>query len=287
VNVFPSLMPSSLDALVAEALAMEASAAKEAGTLGFMARALVQATLPHRAVTGSEFTRRNGAFTLTLLAPAHIGLPYGSMPRLLLAWLSTEAVRTQSRELELGDTLTWFMQQLDLIPTGGRWGSITRLKSQTRRLFAATISASFADQNHQAEAGYRLADRSVLWWDASTPDQAGLWRSTVTLTEPFFREVVDHPVPIDMRAIKALKRSPLALDLYCWLSYRLSYLKKPTTIPWAALALQFGSDYGRLRDFRAAFLDELRKVSVLYPEARLDQVELGLVLKPGRPHVPR
>lgn len=285
--IFPSLTPK-LDRLVTEALAMEATAAKDAGALGFMARALVQATLPHRRVEGHEFQRRNGAFTLSLLAPSRIGLPYGTVPRLLLAWISTEAVRTQSRELELGDTLSAFMQELGLVPTGGRWGSIRRLKDQTARLFASTVSASYDDPAHHAEAGYRLADRSVLWWDAPSPDQAGLWRSTVTLTEPFFQEIVAHPVPIDMRAIKVLKRSPLALDIYCWLTYRASYNRKATTVPWEALALQFGAEYGRLRDFKSAFLEELLKVSVVYPGARVEPRDAGLVLKPGSaPHVSR
>ena len=117
--------------LINEALAIEAESAQNAGALGFMARAMTQATLPHRRVEGNEFTRRNGAFTLSLMAPAKIGLPYGIVPRLLLAWLTTEAVKTQSRELELGDSLSGFMRELDMVPTGGRWGSITRLKSQT------------------------------------------------------------------------------------------------------------------------------------------------------------
>ena len=104
----------AVNRLITEALAIEAEAAQEAGALGFMARALVQATLPHRRVIGTEFTRRNGAFTLTILAPSEVGLPYGSMPRLLLAWLTTEAVRTRSRELVLGDTLSGFMRDLAL-----------------------------------------------------------------------------------------------------------------------------------------------------------------------------
>ena len=93
----------AIEKLIADTMAMEAEAAQEAGALGFMARALVQATLPHKKVTGPEFTRRNGAYTLTLLAPSHIGLPYGIVPRILLAWMTTEAVRTQSRELVLGE----------------------------------------------------------------------------------------------------------------------------------------------------------------------------------------
>ena len=127
----------AIEKLIADTLAIEAEDAQEAGTLGFMARALVQATLPHKRVTGPEFTRRNGAYTLTLLAPSHIGLPYGTVPRLLLAWLTTEAVRTQNRELFLGDSLSHFMHELDMVPTGGRWGSITRLKDQTCLLYTS------------------------------------------------------------------------------------------------------------------------------------------------------
>ena len=106
----------AVERLITEALAIEAESAQEAGALGFMARAMVQATLPHKKVEGNEFERKNGAFTLSLMSPARIGLPYGVMPRLLLAWLTTEAVKTQSRELELGDSLSGFMRELDLVP---------------------------------------------------------------------------------------------------------------------------------------------------------------------------
>ena len=277
----------AVEQLINEALAIEAEAAQDAGALGFMARAMVQATLPHRKVEGTYFERTNGAFTLTLLAPPKIGLPYGTVPRLLLAWLTTEAVQTQSRDLELGDNLSGFMRELDMVPTGGRWGSITRLKEQTARLFASTVSASYADADKHAEMGYRLADKSLLWWDAKNPEQAALWRSSVTLTEQFYREIIEHPIPIDMRALKALKKSPMALDIYCWLTYRASYAKKPSTIPWAALAQQFGADYARVRDFKASFLAELRKVATVYAGAQFEATEFGLVVKPSPPHIAR
>lgn len=281
----PAEVTQAIERLITEALAIEAESAQQAGALGFMARAMVQATLPHKKVEGNEFERRNGAFTLSLMAPAKIGLPYGTVPRLLLSWLTTEAVRTQSREIELGDSLSGFMRDLDMVPTGGRWGSITRLKDQTRRLFASTVSATYDGNDRHAEMGYRLADKSLLWWDTQAPEQAALWRSSVTLTEQFYREIIEHPIPVDMRAIKALKRSPMALDIYCWLTYRSSYAKQSTTIPWAALAMQFGSDYGRTRDFRAAFLAELRKVAVVYTGAKVEPTDAGLILKPGTPHI--
>ncbi len=95
----------SLDKLITKALEVEAEAAKEAGALGYMARALVQATMPHSKINGSEFKRTNGLFKLTILADSEIGLPYGSLPRLLLAWISTEAVRTKSRHLVLPNAI--------------------------------------------------------------------------------------------------------------------------------------------------------------------------------------
>nr|WP_181726195.1 replication protein RepA [Polaromonas sp.]QJS06512.1 replication protein, RepA replicase [Polaromonas sp.] len=280
-----NLTPQTIDSLINQALAIEDEHAQEAGALGFMARAMVQATLPHRRVEGNEFERKNGSFTLTLQAPSKIGLPYGSIPRLLLAWVTTEAVKTKSRELELGGSMSSFMAELGLSPTGGANGSITRLKNQTRRLFSATITASYEDGEQVADMGYRLADKSVLWWHSKDPEQAGLWKSTVTLSEHFFHEVIDRPVPIDMRAIRALKQSPMALDIYTWLTYRASYLKQPTVIPWSSLALQFGSNYAQLRQFKAAFLDELKKVVLVYGCVQVEAIERGLIVKPSLTHI--
>ena len=76
-----------------QSLAIEAEDARSAGELGFMARILVQATLPHSMPKTHEFERVNGRFTLYMNAPPSVGLPYGSYPRLALAWLSTEAVQ--------------------------------------------------------------------------------------------------------------------------------------------------------------------------------------------------
>jgi len=281
-----SRQQKNIEKLITEALAIEAEAAIEANALGFMARAMVQATMPHKKTTENEFVRRNGAFTLSMLSPAHIGLPYGSVPRLLMVWLTTEAVRTQSRELILGDNLSGFMRELGLVPTGGRWGSITRLKTQTKRLFSTSVSCTYDGKDKTALMGYRIADSALLWWDAKAPpEQHSLWKSAVTLTEPFFKELTEHPIPIDMRALKAIKRSPLAIDLYCWLTYRMSYLSKRTEIPWPALAIQFGSEYSRTRDFKAAVLKELRKVMMVYGEVNVAEGKYGLILKPSPTHI--
>jgi hypothetical protein len=147
------------------------------------------------------------------------------------------------------------------------------------------VAASYEDGEQIADMGYRLADKSVLWWHSKDPEQAGLWKSTVTLSEHFFNEVIDRPVPIDMRAIKALKQSPMALDIYTWLTYRASYLKRPTVIPWASLALQFGSDYTRLRAFKEAFLRELKKVILVYGQVQVEATDDGLLVRPSLTHI--
>ena len=276
------LTPQTIDSLINKALAIEDDDAREAGALGFMARAMVQATLPHRKVEGTEFTRRNGNFTLSLLAHSSIGLPYGSVPRLLLSWVTTEAVKTKSRELELGDSMSAFMAELGMSRQGS---NIASLKNQTRRLFSATVMAFYEDDKQIADMGYRLADRSVLWWDNKTLEQAGLWKSTVTLSEHFFNEIIDRPVPIDMRAVRALKQSPMALDIYTWLTYRVSYLRHPTVIPWSSLALQFGSNYAELRNFKTSFMTELKKVVLVYGDVHVEATEQGLLIKPSLTHI--
>ena len=279
------LTPQTIDDLINQALAIEDEQAQEAGALGFMARAMVQATLPHSKVAGNEFTRVNGNYSLSIMAPSAIGLPYGTIPRLLLAWLTTEAVKTKSRELELGDSLSGFMAELDMMPTGGRWGSITRLKDQSRRLFSSSITAVYENGPGFAVINQAVADKAQFWWDNKHPEQAGLWKSTVTLSENFFNEVIDRPVPIDMRAIRALKKSPLALDIYSWLTYRASYLKRPTVIPWSSLALQFGSNYAELRNFKTAFMAELKKVVLVYGQVQVEATEHGLIVKPSLTHI--
>jgi len=281
------LISAQTERLLAEAVAIEEQEAKEAGELGFMARAMVQATMPHRDPKTNEFERKNGNYTLTMLAPSKTGLPYGTIPRLLLAWISTEAVRTQSKTLVLGDTLSEFMRQLDLVPTGGRWGTITRLREQAKRLFSCHITLDYSDRGQDRIKNITIVEEACLWWSPPDPDQGGLWASTIELNEKFFQEVIGNPIPIDMRALKALKKSPLALDIYCWLTHRLSYLKTDTVIPWPLLVAQFGADYAVPRQFKAAFRSALKKVLTVYPAARTLPTPKGLQLQPSPPHVIR
>lgn len=278
--------------LIEQALMIDEQNAKDAGMLGFMARTMVQASLPYREVPGNEYIRKNGNYTLTLLSPSSVGLPYGAMPRLLIAWMGTEAVRTQSRELELGRSMRDFLNSLGLKSNGGARGSITRLKEQSRRLFRCTISCDYLDEMKEEETGFRVVDHSKtnFWWHTvRNPDQGELFDTRIVLSDGWFQELVNHAVPIDLRALKALKKSPMAIDIYCWLTYRYSYLNANCSIPWPALQMQFGSSYPQTkqgsRDFKKNFILQLKAVKTVYPRARLDVTTDSLILRPSFTHI--
>lgn len=290
----PSLSQKNIDKLVSEALAIEAESARDAGALGFMARLLVQITLPHRSVPGNEFVRTNGNLTVTMLAPSSTGLPFGRLPRLLLAWITTEAVRTNTPELVLGNSLSEFMRKLGLTATGGRWGSITRLNDQTNRLIRTHITC---DDNSNV-LNLRVAERAkssdqplmpTAWWKPTNAKQGSLWNSTLLLDQTFYSEIVSNPIPLDLRVLKALK-APMALDQYAWLTYRMSYLKRPTPIRWELLQRQFGANYPKTprgkADFKRNFIKNLKYVQLYYPNLNLDIDQDHLILHPSPTHIP-
>ena len=285
-----------IERMVAGALAIEEQSALDAGALGFMARALVQATMPHRSIPEDRFIRTNGNYELEMVAMRNdIVLPYGSMPRLILAWIGTEAVKTQERELVLGNSMTDFMRQLGLVPYGGRWGTITRLKDQTRRLLNCGITCSYTREHlngtNEASAKMMVAEDSDFWWPVANniDEQRSLFKSTIKLSERFFNEIISHPVPVDMRTLNQLKRSPMALDIYAWLTWRMSYLNKTTTIPWESLQAQFGAGYPMTTRGRQAFKEKfnkhLKSVLVYYSAAKVEPDKKGLLIKPSQTHI--
>jgi Plasmid encoded RepA protein len=186
-----------------------------------MARLFAQTSMPYRDpgdVPG--WGRFNGLVSLGIQPgvtfdpsgrPRSLGVPYGTYPRLLLAWVSREAVHTRERTLILGHSLPQFMRELGLLPGGGRWGAITRLREQMKRLFAARITCTHVSPEAFGLRNVQIADEALLWWDPKDPAQAALWQSTVTLSAPFFREIVTRPVPIDIRVLRRLKDSPMRL----------------------------------------------------------------------------
>jgi cellulose biosynthesis protein BcsQ len=114
----------------------------------------------------------------------------------------------------------------------------------------------------------QVAPEGELRWNYRQPNQSTLWGSWIKLGEKFYSAIVAAPVPVDMRALKALKRSPLALDLYAWLTYeayRANRNNKPRFVSWENLHEQFGAEYSRITDFQQKARAALAKIRAVYP----------------------
>jgi hypothetical protein len=316
------VVPKWIEEVVAASYAMDHEDARSAGALGFMHRALVNTAMPYKDPKSRVFERRNGSFTLSILAGYDGGIPYGIYPRLLMSWVSTEVVRTQSPELELGESLAGFLREvLNVSSSGGKHGTGTRVAEQMKRLFGAQIVA--VESGQPGRRPFKLRNMSVVnevdldeddferrlsapsdgaddnplaqpggqrLWTPQRAHQSG-WKSRVLLTEYFFEEILRGPVPIDLRAYRALRGSPLAMDIYAWLTYRMSYLQKPSkVIKWVVLMAQFGSSYSGERavlDFKRNFLQALNAVLLAYPRAKVKVMDDGIVLHPSPSSVPK
>ena len=258
--------------------------------LGFMARTMALCSLP-RTNPGNrhQYKRVNGPYKLVMIAGADNKLPYGNLPRLLVAWVCTEAVRTQSRELILGSSLSEFMGKLGMDSIGG---ARTRLRNQMRRLFNAHVQLIYEDKLGETSVSSSVADRTAFWWNPKRPNKPMLWDSKIRLGEDFFNEIICHPVPIDMNTLQALKRCSLGLDLYLWLTYRTFALRTPQRLTWRQIYRQFDANPAKapgkraVQNFRIKVLRELVKIKTAWLGLNYATEPGVLILLPSTPAIP-
>jgi hypothetical protein len=115
------------------------------------------------------------------------------------------------------------------------------------------------------------------------PDQGALWGSWIELGELFYTAITSAPVPVDMRALRALKRSPLALDLYAWLTFqafRAQQSKRPRFETWQQLHNHMGGDYADIDNFRKKVKAAMVKIRTVYPGLRLGRRLGGIEISP-------
>ena len=253
---------------------------------GYLARALVLATLPHRRVLGTTFTRSSGRATLSIYTREGRLLPYGVYPRLFLTYACSQAVKLKTPDIDLGPSYSAFLRQIAL---GNDGKTMKRFREQIRRLTHCTMDVEVLDPTLHLEemVGVKPFKRSRLFWDPEHPSQPSLYGSNmVRLSDDFYNQIVASKVPLDLRVVAAIKQSALALDIYAWASYVVGRLDDPRMVPWRALRFQFGSNYNRARDFKAAFVETMKAVQVVYPfKAAPD--EAGLTIYPGKSSISR
>lgn len=211
-------------------------------------------------------------------------VPFGPKARLILMHLCSEAIRQKSATIDIAETFTGFVRDLGFSDSGGKKGPLTAFKEQLNALSACTMRMS-------VWTGERVRTRTISpieeidLWLAANPGQRSLWPSTVTFSSAMYDSLKRHALPVNVKAVRAFAGSARKLDLYFWLGYRLYNITSDTFVPWAALADQFGDGYARIRDFTAAFHDDLKDIQDVFPKLPIELSEEGIRLSPADPDV--
>ena len=157
-----------------------------------------------------------------------------------------------------------------------------------KRLFGCSVSLTYESQHGEQFVTALIADRGEYWWDERKPDEPVRFDSKIELGEKFFNEIIQHPVPLDMNILAALKRSALGLDFYLWLNYRTFALRVPLRLSWPSLYRQFGTepdkagDNRTVQDFRKDSLRELKKIKLAWPDLHYATAKGVLILYPSK-----
>jgi hypothetical protein len=266
--------------------------------IDYMHAVLCQVSMPRRTQKELVFKRSSGNCGVILEAGSlwmngkftQPELPYGSRPRIIMAHISSEAVRTKSKEIHIGDSMHGFMKALG-INTGGR--EYARFRSQLYRLAACRMTIGFSIQEldglRRDITVHTQPIHKFEAWLTPDPNQRVMWPGVLYLSDEFFNTLLEHAVPLDRRALNTLKHSALCLDIYCWLAHRLHRVTKRegVKLSWENLHFQFGQEYENRKDFKREFKRALRQALVVYPSAKIEGIYGGILLKQSPPPIPK
>jgi hypothetical protein len=266
----------------------------EENGIGFLYSGWCQAALPHRRLANEDGWQIESERMALVVEPGMrptpsgrpepVGVPYGSRARLIMIYLQSEAIRTQSREIVLGRSLREWLAKMG-IPIGGK--SLKDVRDQCERISRCRLSLTIRHGSRVGLTNQNVVD-TAMFIDGEQPGQGSLFTETARLSEGFYDQLRRHPVPLQDAAIRAIANNSMALDVYAWLAYRLHSLDKPRPISWKAVKAQFGAGYGRMDHFKNNFRPILGLALAVYPDARVDEDDrgVGLVLYPSKPPVP-
>jgi Plasmid encoded RepA protein len=246
--------------------AIQAAAAylgDESADFYFLFSGWALAGLPHRRIPDDKEWRLETDHVTLLVEPGrkalpdgtnpHVGVPYGSRARLIMLYLQSEALRTRRREIELGSSLEGWMKRLGISP-GGK--SRKEVREQAERISRCRLTFQMQRNGRVALVNQNILDTAMFVEEAGDERQGSLFLDIARLSEGFFEQLTKHPVPVEESAIRQLNNNSMALDVYCWLAYRLHSLSKPTPISWTAIRQQFGAGFRKTSHFVTAQVDD-------------------------------
>lgn len=285
------------DALIIETGALIADNVPSGDDMAFMHSLMCQVGLPRSKVDGTSFERKSGGVALLIEAGklwdgekfVQQPVPYGPIPRLMLAWINTFAMRNQDPIVPVGNSASEFLRLLGKSTSGGRNGGFTSFKQQALALSACRMTLGFnaAGKAHTYDG---KPIKQFDTWLATSPEQPALWPGVIILSDDYFNTLKTHALPIDLRAYSALKKSALAMDVYTALADRLHRIEgRPLVLHWANWRNQFGQEYQGKdadKDFKKKFVVALKDALAVYPQAKVKKVSGGIMLMHSPPPIP-
>lgn len=259
---------------------------EDAEKMGFTYSGFALTSLPHKPQSEDKWIREGHQLTLVLESGTDrsgksMGLPYGSYARFILLFLQTEAIRTGSREIELGRSMRVWLGSMGLSIGGTTYKLVNE---QARRISGCRLTFFTDKSGREFRRNGGFVDGAISMYDVAG-DQPSLWQERVLLNEEFYLALREHPVPVSEAALRAIGPRSMVIDVYIWLAYRLHSLRKEVEVSWPALHAQFGAGWDLIRKFRAHFIESLGLALAAYPDARVSIGDKGVVLRPSRPAI--
>jgi Plasmid encoded RepA protein len=245
---------------------------------------LCQTFLPYKNLGDDvrDVQKRQGRAVLSLEAGSifnpntetfeKVGLPYGAKARLILSYISTQAVRQQNPIVDVENSMTAFIKRIGLNTDGV---TIKLAKEQLKRLAATRMSIGFlldAETKRGMQTNLNLIQSFDVWFPEDAR-QKTLWNANVKLSDEYFNSLINHAIPLDERALAALSNNALALDTYSWLAQRLHRVQigQPEFVHWEGLKEQFGEGYADMFKFKQKFRQTLKLVLSQYKDAKIEE----------------
>lgn len=278
-----------------EKLAIDIAAeimAEESNKLGFTHSGFCLTSLPHRNPNSESWKKEGYKVTLIIQSgltkhQQPIGLPYGPKARMILLYLQTKAIQTDTPVVALGDSMHDWLGRMGITGGGSQYREI---REQSNRISACTLTFFCEEDGIEARKNGSFVKNTIAFKTPNpmTTRQGQLWQDTVQLDDYFFEQLKAHPFPVWEPALRQLSAKSMAIDLYVWLAYRLHVLEKPMPISWMSLHQQFGGGFKEVKHFKPEFLRNLTLALAAYPGALVEDAgSRGLLLKPSASPIPR
>lgn len=234
-----------------------------------------------KPVHQTYWERKAGKFSIELIGHKKYGIPFGQDIMLIL-FLAFEAKRQGSRVIR-GNFYKNFIKMFDMEHGGKKY---LLIKNGFLRIKESKFSWNDTKNKGQYTGeNYIYIDKWNVRFDPEITDKPPINEQYIVLSERFWEEIINFPLPCNLDAIKYLKRKPACLMFYIWLSFRVWYayhtqekFVKINLLGKNGLQNQLSSRIIRIFDFRRQVIGYLRKVKEIWPKCPVEIERYSLII---------